>query len=158
MEPSEAEVGLPNLSGLVRAGIDRLRAKLLDLSMANRLLNFKHSEKSRTHIRVVDEIPEVLFGKLEDAKNLLFAWIDEPDSEPADERAPEFREALAGRKERDEKYLEERQKLRHGGTKRQISKLDRALRDRIRILKSKLFFIATTWIQNSRQFVRATEL
>lgn len=133
MEPDYGGFDSPNFDGLVRAGIERLRAKLLDLSMANRLLNFRHSEKSRTHIRIIDEIPEALFAKLEDAKNLQFAWIDDPDFEPADERTPEFREALTGAKGRDETYLDQKQKLRHGGTKRQIAKLDRALRDRIRL-------------------------
>ena len=108
MEPDDGGVESLNLNRLVHAGIERLRAKLLDLSMANRLLNFKHSEKSRTHIRVVNEIPEALFAKLEDAKNLQFAWIDEPDVEPADERTPEFREALTRAKEEDLTYIDQR--------------------------------------------------
>ncbi len=113
------------LARLVRAGIDKLRAKLLDLSMSNRLLNFKHSDKSKNHIRVIDEIPEVLFEKLEQRKNLQFVWIDEPDIELADELTAEFREAFASAKENDEKYLEQREKLRARGTRRQLARLDR---------------------------------
>ena len=33
-----------------------LREKLLDLTRRNRTLNYKHSDRARTHIRVIDEI------------------------------------------------------------------------------------------------------
>ncbi len=101
--------------------------------MSNRLLNFKHSDKSKNHIRIIDEIPEVLFEKLEERKNLHFVWIDEPDIEPADELTAEFREAFASAKANDEKYLEQREKLRARGTRRQLAKLDRTLKDRVRV-------------------------
>ena len=45
-----------------------LRDRLLDLSNRNRLLSFKHSERSRTHIRIIDELPDVLFAKLKDGE------------------------------------------------------------------------------------------
>ena len=38
-----------------------LREKLLDLTRRNRTLNYKHSDRARTHIRVIDEIPDYLF-------------------------------------------------------------------------------------------------
>jgi hypothetical protein len=81
------ETNIPgsNLKGLVLATLNKLRAKLLDLTMSNRLLNFKPSEKSRNHIRIIDEIPEVLFDKLEAARELEFTWIDEPELDPPDE-------------------------------------------------------------------------
>lgn len=40
------------------------RTKLLDLTSRNPLISFKHSERSRSHIRVIEEIPEKLFNKL----------------------------------------------------------------------------------------------
>jgi hypothetical protein len=130
----EEIVGIPSidLSGLVHTGIEKLRSKLLDLSMSNRLLNFKHSEKSKTHIRIIDEIPEVLFDKLEQRKSLQFVWIEDPDVEPPDEQTIAFREAFAEAKETDSAYLEQRQKFRQRGTRRQIAKVDRALKDRVR--------------------------
>ena len=119
------------LRSLVRAGIERLRAKLLDLSMANRLLNFKHSDKSRSHIRVIDEIPELLFEKLDQPSNLQFQWIEEPDIEPADEQNDWFYQEVARAKESDQIYLEQREKLGRHVSKRQLGKLERALRDRV---------------------------
>jgi Protein of unknown function (DUF4011) len=103
------ETGTQNsdLKGLVLATVGRLRAKLLDLTMANRLLNFKPSEKSKSHVRVIEEIPEVLFEKLESGKELEFAWIEEPDLEPLDERTQAFLEAVKDAKTTDTAYLEQ---------------------------------------------------
>jgi hypothetical protein len=127
MALEDSGIGDLNLAGLVHAGIEKLRAKLLDLSMSNRLLNFKHSEKSKTHIRIIDEIPEVLFDKLEERKALQFDWIEEPDFEPADEKNTEFRMAVEEAKESDEFYLGEKEKFHRRGTRRQLAKLERAL-------------------------------
>jgi len=64
-----------------------LRDKLLDLSNRNRLLSFKHSERSRTHIRLIDELPDVLFAKLKDGQKLRFKALPEPDSKPLYQRS-----------------------------------------------------------------------
>jgi very-short-patch-repair endonuclease len=129
------EAGSQNaeLKGLVLATIGKLRAKLLDLTMANRLLNFKPSEKSRSHIRLIADVPEVLFEKLEAGEELEFAWIEEPELEPADERTPEFRKAVEEAKTTDGEYIEQLEKLGKRPTRRQLSAIDRGLRDRVRI-------------------------
>jgi len=49
-------------SGDVHAGLKHMREKLLDLTTRNRLLNFKHS--ARSSVRIIDELPDVLFGRL----------------------------------------------------------------------------------------------
>jgi very-short-patch-repair endonuclease len=129
------ESSAPNsdLKGLVRATIEKLRLKLLDLTMSNRLLNFKPSEKSKSHIRVIDAVPEVLFEKLEAGKELEFVWIEEPDLEPADERTREFVEATKAAKTTDAVYLEQMEKLGKRPSRRQLSNLERGLRDRVRL-------------------------
>jgi very-short-patch-repair endonuclease len=70
---------------LVRDGIERLRLKLLDLSNSNRLLNFKFSDSSRRFVRIVDERPDLLFGRLTDesssSKKLFFASLPEPTTQ-----------------------------------------------------------------------------
>jgi very-short-patch-repair endonuclease len=123
-----------DLRGLVRATIEELRTKLLDLSLSNRLLNFKPSEKSKTHIRVIDEIPEILFGSLEAGKELEFTWIEEPDAEPADERTPEFLEGFKQAKTTDPTFIEQLEKLGKRPSRRQVSNLERGLRDRLRLV------------------------
>jgi very-short-patch-repair endonuclease/DNA polymerase III delta prime subunit len=122
-----------DLSALVRATIEKLRAKLLDLTLSNRLLNFKPSEKSKTHILIINEIPEVLFARLEAGKELEFAWIEDPDVEPADERTTEFIEEFKRAEISDTLYLEQLEKLGKRPSRRQISNLQRGLRDRVRL-------------------------
>src|SRR5271156_3348247 len=122
-----------DLSVLVRATIEKLRAKLLDLTLSNRLLNFKPSEKSKTHIRIVNEIPEMLLSKLEAGKELEFTWIEEPDTEPDDERTREFIEEFKRAETTDTLYLEQLEKLGKRPSRRQISSLLRGLRDRVRL-------------------------
>ena len=130
-----AETGAPgsDLRGLVLGTIEKLRAKLLDLTMANRLLNFKPSEKAKSHIRVIDEVPEILFEKLEGGSKLEFAWIDDPDLEPADERTHEFLDGVKAGKTTDTVYLEQLEKLGRRASRRQIASVERALRDRVRL-------------------------
>jgi very-short-patch-repair endonuclease len=122
-----------DFSTLVRATIEKLRTKLLDLTLSNRLLNFKPSEKSKTHIRIINEIPEILFAKLEAGKELEFTWIEEPDVEPADERTRAFIEEFERAETTDAVYLEQLEKLGKRPSRRQLSNLQRGLRDRVRL-------------------------
>jgi very-short-patch-repair endonuclease len=133
VESENKTIDQSDFGGLVRAGIERFRSKLLDLSMANRLLNFKSSEKSRNHIRIIDEIPEFLFEKLDPAKGLEFVGISEPSFEPLDEQTPQFREVARRARENDETFLQQKEKLGPRATKRQLTKIDRDLRDRLRM-------------------------
>jgi len=136
---------------LVRATIEKLRAKLLDLSLSNRLLNFKPSEKSKNHIRIIEEIPETLFAKLEAGKELNFAWIEEPDQEPADEKTQEFIEEFKQAEKADTLYLEQLEKLGKRPSRRQISNLQRGLRDRIRLSLGLEPRIKTTVAERARE-------
>jgi hypothetical protein len=63
--------------------VERMREALLDLTNRNQLLNFRHSERSRSHIRVIDEIPEVLFERLVAGTRLRFKAFErkEPDTD-----------------------------------------------------------------------------
>ena len=64
---------------LIRAGLERLRKKLLDLGKGNRLLNFRHGKKSS--LRVADELPDELFIRLKDGCGLKFRAVPEPEPE-----------------------------------------------------------------------------
>src|SRR5882672_4517980 len=67
-----------------------LRMRLLDLTNSNRLLNYKFTDRSRRQVRLVDELPDQLIGRLEDAKRLAFRSLPEPGDEPQDEKADSF--------------------------------------------------------------------
>ena len=65
-----------------------LRMRLLDLSNGNRLLNYKFSNRSRRHVRLVDELPDKIIDKLVEGKRLTF------------QITPGTRRRTRGRKER----------------------------------------------------------
>ena len=53
-----------SLSEFVNAQIEGLRPKLLDLSRRNPLVSAPFSDRSTSLVRVVDEVPTILFEKL----------------------------------------------------------------------------------------------
>ncbi len=55
--------------------VEKLRAKLLDLSLRNPLLNFKFSRRT---LRIVDELPSQVFSALIDGKSFSFAPLPDP--------------------------------------------------------------------------------
>jgi hypothetical protein len=65
-------------SVFVERQVERLREQLLDLSNRNRLLNFKHPQKSRKQVRVIDELPAVLYDRLVSGKTFRFKAVEEP--------------------------------------------------------------------------------
>lgn len=58
------------LQELVHTKIENLRPKLLDLSRRNPLLSTKLGPRSNSHIRAVDELPDVLFYKLKNGQDM----------------------------------------------------------------------------------------
>ena len=67
--------------------IGNLRMRLLDLSNASRLLNYKFSNRSRRQVRLIDQLPNELIDKLKEGKRLVFKSLPEPGDEPEDERS-----------------------------------------------------------------------
>ncbi|MFW5740534.1 MAG: DUF4011 domain-containing protein, partial [Myxococcota bacterium] len=68
-------------------GLDKVRTRLLDLTLANRLIHFRHSKRSS--LRVVDELPDVLWGRLHDGDELQFVPVPEPlEPEAAEDGKP----------------------------------------------------------------------
>ncbi|MEK7993752.1 MAG: DUF4011 domain-containing protein [Planctomycetota bacterium] len=62
--------------GDTAAGLERLRKRLLDLTPRNRLLHFRHPRASS--LRIVDELPNVIFQRLVTGHKLAFKPV--PDS------------------------------------------------------------------------------
>ncbi len=57
--------------------LENVRTRLLDLTLANRLLHFRHTKRSA--LRVVDELPDVLWARLlREGDELLFLPVPEP--------------------------------------------------------------------------------
>ncbi len=70
---------------LTKHHVEQLRDKLLDLSNRNPLLNFNHTPRSRTHVRIIDEVPDFLFAALAEGRELAFQSLGvEPDPDCAE--------------------------------------------------------------------------
>jgi very-short-patch-repair endonuclease len=118
---------------LADAKIEALRRKLLDLSLANRLLSFRHSETSRTHIRIVDELPEVVLSKLQEEISLTFRAVPLPPTAPDDEDTEAFQQALETARLTDADYLDAKAALGPRPRRARLAELERDLRNRVRV-------------------------
>ena len=90
---------------LINLRIETLRPKLLDLSRRNPLIATKFSDRSHSHVRVVDELPQTLFDKLINGK-MCFAPLPSLEKEPRDENTAEFQRALTDARITDKIYAE----------------------------------------------------
>lgn len=129
---NRVQPALDNIGGLVRTAVQQYRSRLLDLSSRNPLISFRHSERSRTHVRVIDEIPEVLFSKLEAGNQLLMAPLPDPPEGPDDEDSTPFQHALKLAKREDAEYRERIVEIGPHPSERKRKKIERELRNRVR--------------------------
>ena len=83
-----------------------LRMRLLDLKNSNRLLNFKFTERSRSHVRVIEASSDVIFANLVEGKRLAFHALPEKSDEPPDEKGDQFLMALEQARNSDSVYRE----------------------------------------------------
>ena len=125
---------MSDLESLVRARIDRMRPKLLDLSRRNPLISTSMSPRSNGLVRVVDELPEGIAARLLGQKRMRFIPLPPLEAEPRDERSPEFQNALSQAHHTDEIYIAGMEGLdvKQDGALDAAQKLERQLRDRVR--------------------------
>jgi Protein of unknown function (DUF4011)/AAA domain len=120
------------IDDFIQRSIQQFREKLLDLSSRNPLLNFRHSERSRSHIRIVDEIPEALFERLSASQQMTFVPLPYPELFAPDERLPLFERVFQQATSTDEAYKSRLSELGPNPSERQTQKADRELRNRVR--------------------------
>jgi Protein of unknown function (DUF4011) len=125
-----------NLAELVKRKIENLRPKLLDLSRRNPLIATKLSPRSNSHIRVVDELPDILFFKLNNGQTMRLVPLPSIDDDPRDEQAPAFRDALINARLTDEKYISEMESVDRDADDYidRTRQIERSLKDRVREL------------------------
>jgi len=133
MNDSMPDARLAARRTVTKKSIEELRKRLLDLSNRNRLLNFRFSDRSRTHVRVIDELPDGLYGKLVDGKRLTFAALPEPQDEPQDEKSDKFLATFQTACLSDEGYLGALNALgEEGDDASAVQRIERDLKDRVR--------------------------
>jgi very-short-patch-repair endonuclease len=109
-----------------------LRKKLLDLSKKNPLISYKHSSRGGSHLRIVDERPDLLFAALNDDA-MEFEPLPGEEVVPPDERTPQFQIAYERGRLTDEAYLKATENLGdHEDDARAWQQAERELRKVIR--------------------------
>ena len=120
-----------------KESIAKLRDKILAGATTNRnkLINFKHQDKKRDQIRIVDEVIDEIYDDLSNGKSFTFKALPEEEKEPKDEQTQKFLDTLEISKREDQVFLNEIEKLGElydGGNKESL-KIERDLKDRVRI-------------------------
>ncbi len=92
------------LQQLVAEKIKNIRPKLLDLSRRNPLISTRLTPRSSTHIRVVDELPDVLFYKLNNSQTMRLVPLPDIDTDPLDENTKTFRDSLSNARLTNDQY------------------------------------------------------
>ena len=87
-----------------KESIAKLREKILVGSTTNRnkLINFKHQDKKRDQVRVVDASINQIYSDLSEGKNFIFKSIPEEERDPKDEQSQDFLDAYEIAKREDE--------------------------------------------------------
>ena len=121
----------PEIAAMVRQGIRRAQEKLIDLSMRNSMLNYKHSESSSRHVRVIDEQIAFLVDALSSGRSLDIIPLPPVEEVPRDEDTDVFRAALKAAKEIDPEWLAAEDARRAAGNRRRARDkvAERALRE-----------------------------
>lgn len=91
--------------------VEQARKKLLDLTMRNSLLNFRHSERTANQVRLVNGNISTLYDSLIAGKDIELIPLPELPSEPRDEKTAKFQNAFEMALVTDEKYLAAKEEL-----------------------------------------------
>lgn len=112
--------------------IASLRKKLIDLGKKNPLINFRHSSRGASHLRFVDERPDLIYGHLVDG-SVGFEPLPGEEVTPPDEQTAEFRITYERARLTDEEFLETTQKLGEDESEaRALQEAERRLRAKVR--------------------------
>jgi hypothetical protein len=102
----------------VRQGIRKAREKLIDLSLRNGMLNYRHSESSSRHVRVVHQLPGAVVDCLASEKSIDLLPLPPVETIPRDEDTDVFRAALKEARAVDLEWLAAEDAKRAAGSRR----------------------------------------
>ena len=103
--------------------------RLLDLTARNRMINSRFNSLSKQHFRIIDEIPQEIYFKLQNS-SMTFNALPPVKNEPPDEKKNVFKDALTRAHHTDLDYQEKLKKV--SGDPDAESKLLRKLKDKVR--------------------------
>ena len=124
---------MTELEDFVNKRIESLRPKLLDLTRRNPLVSTRFSDRSHSHVRVVDELPDVLFELVSESK-MRFVPLPKLEEDPKDEETREFKNAVADARLTEQQYLTDLDAIDQDNEESAERYLiaDRELKDRVR--------------------------
>ena len=88
----------------INAQLEEFRKQLLGMTLRNNLLNCPHGPSVTAQVRVVDELPDVVFQRMEAGDGYTFLPLPEPRDAPDDEDSDEFHDALKAHKAQSTTY------------------------------------------------------
>ena len=109
-----------------------LSKKLLDFTRKNSLIHLSHSTRSRTHIRVIDELPDQLYEVLKSDSSLQFKPLPDPEEDFKDEHTPDFISIFENAQKEDQDYIAELRELGQEPSQKALNNLEHKLKDRVR--------------------------
>ena len=123
-----------NATDLIRRKLGQSLNNLLDLGRRNPLVSTRFSVRSNAFIRVVDELPEILFERITSGNSMFFVALPDLNEDPPDEESETFLRALAVARRGDEQYVQESEAAdAQAEDEPEVShQIERSLRDRVR--------------------------
>ena len=79
------------MNSFLKERLNKLNDRLLDITSRNKMISSNFNAKNRRFFRFIDEIPNVLYKKLQ-TNSMSFAWIPEEKEEIDDEDTEEFKQ------------------------------------------------------------------
>ena len=123
---------------ITQKAIKKFRESLLDISNRNNLINLNFNSRSNRVLRIIDELPDTIFEKLNSNIQLKLISLPVSSSDPKDENTPEFKKCFEEEKLVNEDYLKSIEEL--SGTEDgeidesegSFQKIKRQLKDEVR--------------------------
>ena len=118
----------------IDAQIEDFRKQLLGMTLRNHLLHCPHGPRVQAQVRVIDELPDMVFERLEVGGEFSFLPLPVPRDQPDDEDSEEFLKALERHKQNSETYKAAiEQVARQSARKAGPAKVEREARDLVRL-------------------------
>ena len=90
---------------ITQKAIQKFRQNLLDISNRNNLINLNFNPRSNKVLRIIDELPNSVFEKLNNNIKLKISSLPPSSEEPKDERTDKFKKLYEEEKLINEEYL-----------------------------------------------------
>ena len=144
---------------LTQKAIKKFRENLLDISNRNNLINLNFNPRSNKVLRIIDEIPNSVFQKLNKNSKLKLIPLPPSSDNPRDENTSEFKKVLEEEKLVNENYLKSVEELGENFDEENLDSLKviRKLKDYIRI-KLKLPKKPSMLTMNIQDYARAHDI